>query len=382
MQDAAEFVLHIAGPLPEKRPLPAIPLGPNVALSFESELNGGWSNANIGIPEQPGIAYEALQRAFLPVPADVVPLSHVEIRAGGAVVWEGRATGDMLVGGEIRGIRATGYGFTATIDNWNRDAGTVHQATTATLLRDAIAKYAPLLSVGTIEDPGRNHFPGDYYRMTPFQMLEAMAREGGGANGNEWMWTVYHRTLTFVERTATTAMYAPPIDATMSIQREYDPYSHASMYFRLQNSGAAEEVLSPEYTNISVSDQGITRYKLVEGGASSASGATQYVQTFLNRVADPIANITIERKAWRGLELATTGERAPWLVRAGEWVSVPPLGLFPILQTRFDAVTGDSTFTLGQPLRRSWNGIIRRIVQTDAHVRNALDVETGMRWGR
>lgn len=379
------YSVSIGAPLgtagPEGAPTTKIALGPDVALSWSTQIPGGDNGGSIGIDED-GSHVRDRRYAYLPQPVDSRPFGHVAVHVGSEIVSEGRVIGDEMPGGVVRGIEYEGYGIGAANDDWLELPGD-SLTTSGRILIRSLASAAPLLAIPTGEDfvdPGVAHAEREFDGTTPAQVIERLATEGGGAESVPWLYTAYDRNVRFVP-------YAPPdepeyeipIDETVDIRRGYENlYTHLTLRHRTADDAGPGQV---ELANPAVEALlGFRRRKLMSGSVESSSAAIQFLQTERTRGSEPEIGVTVVRDYDRGLELAGGGERAVWLVRAGQWCRVRGLGTLLIEQTRFNAASGQLRIALGKPTLNRLAEILQRAEQAHVALRRKTDPVTQSPW--
>ncbi len=379
-----QFHVALYGPLPDKELLAMHPVPAETSLSWRTQVPGGDAGGQIGFDEldvREADGQVSRRRAYMPDTMESRPFGHVEIRAGSDVVSEGRIINDEMPGGKVRAIEYEGYGFGAMDDDFVEWHST-DLTTSGRLAVRAIVDAAPLLVVATGEDfvdPGAYHSAAEFDQSTPGEIFDALATEGGGEN-TPWIFTVYDRIVRFVpyappEETE----YTIPIDDTVDISRDYEPMrTHLAMAYRTDDQGERGyiELQNPR----TATDLGFTRRKLLSGSTPTASAAQQFLQTQRTLHADPDIGATVRRDYDRGLELTGGGERAVWLVQAGEWVTIHGLGKLLIEKTDFDASSGRLSLDLGKPTRSRLTKILMRAEESARALRAKHDPVTKTQW--
>lgn len=346
---------------------------PMTALSWQTQLPGGFSDAKIGLT---GREHQRVY-AYLPIPVDAPLFGHVEIQADGTRVYEGRIEERDRPGGDIRGLSATGYGFAAVSDDYY-ESDDQTMVTSATALLEVLRAAAPLVRIGAIDDPGVLHALSDFDGMTPGQVIDQLIKEGG-EGGIPWDYLVYEqRLLSFLARIPPAQPdYSLPIDETVQLRESVrDSYSTAKLRF---GSGNDEQV-TPELSRSQFTNRhGFERRKLLSGSSPSLAVATQFVETWLTEHSQPEISATVKRDQWRGLEMLGGDLQPQWLVRAGQWLLLGDYGPLVIERTSFDGMKGTLSLELGKPLRGPLAERLARIAETDTSVRTRRNPVTGAR---
>lgn len=345
-------------------------------LQYTTALPGGFQALSIGLRDR-----RRPQFSYLPRDIGRRGFAHLVLTAGSATVWEGRVMQQRLIGGEVRGLTAKGYGLTATTDNWYGSSG--GSGTTAgTVLLDVLRQAAGLLHVGSdFNDSGIAHVPADFDGMAPNQVIDQLSKEGGGGSSNALMdWAVWeNRTASFMPRLATPQpTYVIPWEGppdTVEQDEDYDPV-YGSVSVRYTPSGGTVTTTAAKVNPDFLGLYGVSRSQLVQGSTLSAAAATQLRDTIATLAAAPALATTITRTRGRGMERPGGAEQAPWLVRAGEWVQIgaePPL---IITQTSFDANAKTLRLTAQSAPKRYLNQILQ-LLSIAAHTLNRTNAISG-----
>jgi hypothetical protein len=332
-----------------------IDIDPEVTqLSFSTTCPGGFSTLEVGLrdPATP-------QYGYLPKIVALPAFAHVQLWDGSFLLHEGRVMWASRPGGDIRGFRSVGYGFTALTDGYYTSTDATASTSSAVLL-DVLAFAAPLIRAEQGElfrDPGTAHTRAEMDGMVPTSVLDQLSKEGGpsGYTQSDWFYSpwdglVYeNRRLTWLPREPnTTPEYLIPFDDTVIWEEDYSSmYSHAATRYTLAGVvTTTAQVESPGFAQA----WGFTRYQLLNGGEMTAAGATQFATTWLQVHSSPDVSCTIARTRDRGLEKRGGWEIPARNVRAGVgWVQVGDQPYLPITQTQCNLNTEETTIELGSP---------------------------------
>lgn len=350
---APDFRIRLFRPAPSDTPLDDLWIDPKVtSLVFGTGLPGGFTSCEIGLPT------EKQPSGVLPRRVQIMPHARLQVWHGAALLFEGRVMGGYGPFGMF-GFRAIGYGLTALNDDYYESTDTTLM-TTLGVLRGVLAQSAPLIQLGGSQeavDPQIDHAPAEMTLRPPSAIIEQLTSEGGvGDLGNVvYDATVWgRRVMRYLPRSApATPDYIIPYDGQPYIDwvESYDNmYSEANVRYTLNN---AELETGRSSTDGFYAEYEFTRAQLLSVGDMTASGAATYLSTWLAMHAAPERSIVVMRNSTRGLERGDGSQRAPYLVRAGEWVQIalgmPDDPLLPIVATTYDAFTGEGTFELGMP---------------------------------
>lgn len=323
-----------------------------VQLSFSTTLPGGFASLEVGLydPATP-------QYGYLPRIAALPPFAHVQLWDGSFLLFEGRIMFTTRPGGDIRGFRAIGYGFTALTDGYyaSTDATSV---TAKTVLLDVLSSAAPLIRPAMGErfrDTEIAHTYAEMDGMVPTSVVDQLSREGGmaGYTQSEFVYTVWDplvyedRVLTWMPREPLAKPeYLIPFDDSVSWEESYESmYSHAATRYTVAGVVTDTAVIeSPGF----VDAWGFSRYILLNGGEMTSVGATQFATTWLQIHSTPDVSCTINRSRLRGLERRGGSEVPARNVRAGVgWVQVSDQPYLPITQVDVDLNTDNVTIQCG-----------------------------------
>ncbi len=363
-----------------------VPIDPRVmSLTYSSQLPGGCNALKLTLHPPVSHGDAAAYRApTLHRPIAVQELGHVELVVGTTLVWAGRVSRLEWSGPDVVGLEAQGYGVSGTADDLYFSADT-SKTTGGALLRRVIAEAAPLISVGNVgafSDPGVAHTWDEFSEQAPYQVIEQLAKEGGGLN-QPFDWAVYptdpggqsarpRLVLSFLPRIApglagaTQAQpdFRPPWDDTVKLTSDSSQcYGTFRLRYQILDSGLSKVY---EYTEPTFASRfgGLYRRKLLQGSQMSDQGAVAFAQSYASIYAYPIWTGTIQREADRGLEAYVGGIPLPCAyVRAGQWVQLgtrtqpaSPLAPLPhevpplvIVRCEYDALAGRATIELNQP---------------------------------
>lgn len=378
MPGPPRFDLLITGPLPNGGHVGRLDLPAELALSFGSELPGGWATADIGVVDDPWrVPPDYLRMMTLPDATSAPPFAHIEIRESADLVWEGRLGSRQRHAGELRGIRALGYGITGLRDG-RMPAGNGPASARAVVLRalDAWAyptprgssAVQPILVAGQIADTGVMHDWSEFAGRQPYDALDAIAQAGNAT------WTVYARQLRFfVLVPPSEPDYHIPVDGTVTWEDDYEAVYTTIVLDYSDLDGVRRQ--------ITVRDQeaeeryGISRVLPLSGGQMTPSAAAAFARAELARRTRAGLAVSVRRDWQRGLE-TRGGERPVWRVRAGEWLRVGDEPMQPITGVSYSQLAGEGEVRLGAPVSLSELGQWRRLVEGESATRRGLSVVT------
>ncbi len=373
-----EFALVVTGPLPDGAFVARQRLPADLALSFGSQLPGGWASLSAGVLDDTlrrVLSATEVQAMVLPYPVEAPPFAHVELlEAGTGRVWEGRRSAVDDVGGEIRGIEAVGYGITGLRDQpMPGGRGAVRSDV---LVRAAIAQAAPLIELLEVEDPGVLRDWREFAGRWPHDVLSTLTGAGNGAVA--FTWTVYDRQLRFFALTPpSTPHYQVPADGTVRRRLGSDEiYTALTMsYTDLDGRRRSTGTLRDEFA---IAKYGIERvYPIPDGGTMTPAAALAFARTELAKRTQEGVAVSITRDWTRGVETSWGSQTPVWRVQAGEWLQVADEAMQPITAVSYDAQAGSGTVTLGQPVATSAAAEWRRMQETIAAVRGGRNPVTG-----
>jgi hypothetical protein len=349
-----EFHLQISGPLPKGGRSDLTSIDADItSLRWSSSWPGGFNGAVIGYAR----VVENKYFASLAAPQDIKGFGDIKILAGSHTVFEGRVMlRDRDPSGLVKSCTASGYGLSATKDNWyyNKDAELV---TTGVLLRSVVSTAAPLLRIGTSSqfvDTGVYYAWAEANGKQPAQFLDQICKAGDSA-GNPVDYGVWEkRTLWLRSRVppknATTKKWAPkyriPHDDTVDLQENFEETVGTVSVQYTPPGGTGDATSTATDSTFKARYGGLMRGLLIPNSVQNSTAAANLRDTYLARHKEPIVSARVTRSGGRGLELATGGEAAPWLVRAGEYVQIGNERPLVITSADFDANSEDGFGTL------------------------------------
>lgn len=407
------FHLRLCAPLDPDDPDAALvtiaeqDINPEVTSLEVTTVNpGGYGALNVGmqafLTDGPGPDYTRME-----TPAWLPPRAHVELYAGSFPVFEGAV---MVVNknssGRADGFIAEGYGITSVNDNFIESVE-VTPKTSGVILAEALRDAATLLRIGpTYVDPGVLHLKSEFHAMFPGDVINQIIREGGaaysgvvsnagGASGDVsngvWDFLVYEgRQVVFRPRIPPAGTPDDPIpyhvpydDRITSWVEDYHKLvGQVAIRYKLA-SGAT--TLTPRVPGFGTApyqafkDQfGFMRAAVVEGGTMTDAGATTFAGTFLAQRSQPSYAVRLVRAQQQGMEQTGGPDIPPYLVRAGEWVSIGDQLPLPIVQTTYDAFSEVLTVDCGDALP---HGLVdlRTLHRVASHVIRGTNPVTGAR---
>lgn len=371
--------LRITHPLPSTLPAMVIQIDPEVtSCKISTSKPGGYNALAVGMPEenQPIAAY-------LPRAVDIEKFFHVEASYGSTKLFEGRVMKRHMPGGGVRGFQAVGYGLTGTNDDYYTSAGTAWTPA-GTVLREVLQK-APLLSISTKPgewvDSGIQHQRVEFNGMTPAQVIDRLAKEGGpsgsaAGTAADWNWMVWEG------RIFSWAPNIPPATARYFIDLADVVIDEdaTNMFGAVSVAYGSAKALTPERSDPAfVATYGFRRAHVVQGSSLAAAQAValrdaEYVQ---HRVPDLAIKITLKDGAM--LRLASGQQQPVHLIRAAEWIQVgstSDLPMLDILHAEYDALAEAVTLTVGA-YPADWYQRVRETWRLTASYKNLTNPSSG-----
>lgn len=302
--------------------------------------------------------YTAPAVGVLPDPIDVPLRGHVEIVAGGRIVWEGFVrTRERGYGGVVTAITAVGYAQSMSDRWWTReDDDTITGRTSGEVLQTALRELTPWLSPGVIGeqwiDPYVNHIGGmdDFTRMTVSQIADQI-RQAGDTRGREvWVSCMPGRNVWLLPRIAPSEPdYRVAFDHRIQRWTESDEGMAASVAVERGTAGSA--TLGPTATNATfLSDRGFAPSVIVTAGDITESAATALRNVELRKRSLPKLSVAIAATKEPATWLSNRhGLPVPyWMPQTGEWVGVAGEDPLPIVGVDVDGFAETATYELGE----------------------------------
>lgn len=350
-----DFQVRIGSPVmagAAVRPLLSMGL-PVTALSWS------WDQAG---PAGASVSFEPRRAAPavgpLPDPLDVPLRGHIEIMAGGRIVWEGFVrTRERGYGGVVTAVTAVGYAQSLSDRWWTRsDDDTITGRTSGEVLQTALRELTPWLSPGVIGDqwidPYVNHLGGmdDFTKMTVGQIADQI-RQAGDTRGREvWIMVMPGRRVWLLPRIAPQEPdYRVAFDHRIGRWTESDEGMAADVAVERGTGGSG--TLGPVATNATfLSDRGFAPSVIVNAGDITADAALALRNAELRRRSVPrlsaTLNATRDQRTWlsnrHGLPVPY------WMPQTAEWVAVAGEALQPIVGVTIDGMAQTATYELGE----------------------------------
>lgn len=334
-------------------PLTLLDLSPWVeGLTFSSVASGGFEAATITLGSLDG-GPRAERRTPTSLRGTLVaPFGHVEIRAQGALVWEGRAMRFTRTAGEVRQIVCAGYGPSALTDGIL--GATSNAAATPYGMLVLTTETIPTFAQSDVDGPTdkTSVTPGAYNNATPFQVLDGMCQAGITGTTTQLWWFCWEGRHLFISEKKPPAVpdYRLADDERLTVQEDYTgAYSTVTITYT-DSSNATQEAIPPATNSDFVWDYGIYRAARKDIGTCTTDYATQFQTVDLALHAAPSYQATVTRTLAEGMDLVPGGIRPPYLVRAGEWVQLGSIPSYqPVVRAEYDAEKGTGTFEIGGP---------------------------------
>ena len=371
------FAIRITRPGGASFPL-YLPIEDVTALSFQTQLNGGFGLGSVGMAErEDGTIY-----AYLPVNVDVEYFSILEILAGSTVVYRGVVTNlrqdqGKTVGIEAEGVLPRGGQFQPFLPG----AGTLSRLPSRSVLRESIRSHNAqgggsfrLMPTVTSEALTVGHQASEFHGMTLWRIAEQFATEGDGDNP-AWV-TAYNDDVievgTYDEPTR--ADYVVSVedlvvepDATQVCNEVTVSYTGTD---GVQREQRVRNALLGYIRGYNIAHHVTTQLK-------SAGQAIAFGRAYLNEHDDPTYSVTITRHWSEPLRSSIGEPKRIYLARAGEWVEVFGLGKLLIVRTDYDNLRGTGTITLGGMNSRTAAFLLAQSQRSDTALREGIDVNSG-----
>jgi len=352
----ASFTLTLYSKLPEKAPVGRLLLDSNrTQISWETIDPGGFSSLTVGLPTDGS----RVSPGYLPVhEIDIQAQQHVELRFSGGVriLWEGQiAELDRGLNGMVSGFVADGYGVGGFDDRPLEIAGSTAM-TNGQLLAYCLPVLSDYLRVGNSQqfvDPGgdTSHTLNDFAGKNLEQISTQVMNEGDG-RGTAYRVRVWENATVFLQP------YAPPDVMDYVIPWDNDAITQWKENYRDMRTSARATysggTVGP-YTGVPLTAMR-PRSVLLDGGTLTTAGATSWVQVYLQDHLVPDYGIELtygvpdgatDVRHMRSPTRPGGRPAIPWLVRAGQWISIAAFGPFAITRTSFDADSQQLTVRIG-----------------------------------
>lgn len=363
----ADIILAVFGALPAMRPLAEVAINPRVtSITFSSQLPGGFSTLRAGIDP----TGEARPQPYLTSPVIVERRSHVVLRIGARIVWEGVVT---WVSADGTQLEAEGYGLASP--NW----GSVRQggdtlADTRTILAAAVTASPHLVPV-TIANPGGQRKWSEFQDQTAASVITALTTAGDTAQKVALTFTVYEERATRIVPALPPAVpdYRLAYDRSlMQIGFDYGDCIDG-VYVNWTDAGGVRHTTETLYRD-GVTAATAVAVVPITASFPDAGAALQYARLYRDEHSEPRLTGTI-RLTFDDVLTRPDGERVPgYLVRAGEWVEIEGYGSAPITSVNAEARPGTDQqtgaslvvqsveITLGEPASTSWTAAQRKML--------------------
>lgn len=353
------LTLHLYQPLPSSGDAQVVDLNPQItSLRVSTKLPGGFNTLQAGWTDVGGGP-----RMWLPEPVNARLFSHVELRAGFHVLFQGQVMLRQRPGGFVTGIQAEGYGVSALADDAYESTDTTSRTSGACLLI-ILGQCAPLIRVPGdalhFVDPGvTGHTLADFTDMTPADVVNRLVREGGSGNA-PWDWAVWEdQTAFFLPRMVPdVATYQVPWDAEQVQQWDEDAHQmYGSVFMKYTPPGGSASYTTTTSTSAFTVNYNRYRRILLKGATMPATSAQQFQETYRVKYAQPV--VAAKLLVSDDFPLRTPGGQAvpTAFARAGEWVQVGDADPQIVIQTDYDAFQGTNTLTLGAYPRDWFNAL-------------------------
>ncbi len=311
---------------------------------------------------------------------------HVEIFApgdggGGQILWEGKRRRPTYNGRDIATCELAGYA-PATMDCNPFQTSSLAAAGTAELQYPAnrILEFAlaqtKLLQVNNFGSPAVQHTLSSFDGRTPWQVMDQLSTEAGYA------FQCYDgRLCTWQARTPpATPDYLIPIDECSSWQVDDSAvFTRVQVKYTDVVTGATATTDVNNATDHNAENRiGTSRLTVIQGGKTSAAGATLYAQTYLAAHSTPLITASLTTRQLR----KPNGDRVPaYGARSGQWVQIGDSleagdrGTVQIVQTTVDW-TGQLTAQLGQLVQNN-TGLMTEVLRVMAAVKTGSNPNSG-----
>jgi hypothetical protein len=358
------FTVSIFGPYPALSPLAEYELSNVTAASVTEQLPGGFDRLSLTFDAPIDDV-----RAFIPPPVALRDGSHIVVRGGASIPFEGVITSMTL-----STLEAVGYG-TFALQYGSIGTGGDAQVTSGVMVRHALAQ-APWLVPVNIADPGVMHAWSEVQDRAPGDAIRQFCTEGGEASdGNqyEWLFVVGPNRLTrFVPMMRpTTPDYALSYDPrTMALSWEADVWDAVSIVYQ---DNSVRQTAGPYYRPGFDRTSRYVRHKVLTGGDQGASGAVAFALTQLALHSSAQLSGTLTFTNWDGIGMhVAESVRIPGLTENDD------TAVAFITSANHDLLSGESQLTLGTPTNTPL-AFLRRLADSDAALRRNM---TPVNWSR
>lgn len=335
-------------------------------LRYTTKLPGGFDLASF-----------ALKRDGLENWPDLKPFAHVEIRDQGVLVFAGRLM--PVARGNQFAVSCTvvGYYFSHLADN-EFDSSSSSNRKPKAAIEEVVAQAAPLIVVlpGLVQDHDSwtvNLSQQNYRRIRPVDLFDQFSTLGDNA-GNIWDVAVWDQQRIWFQPRDYTRVTHQLDTAEGVIEIVPDPselWNEVRVEYR--TTAGATAVTGTYRDQDSIDRYGVTRSITLRENEITASMAASLAQTFLafHKHLHPKISIKTTR-----IFNAAGGPVPCGQVRAGAVVRVPGIGDLFIVETDYDAESGELTLTPEHGFRDA--DMAKRLMLTEQRVRQqALNQSSG-----
>lgn len=292
------------------------------------QVNGDLGVASTEVPLPPASAFPDRRMEFK-------EFDHVVVSIGSAQAWVGRIGKlERGAGGQITGFYASGYGQDAFKDN--PFISTQSRLTTSGIIVQQALEYvgAPVRvaqpgSDGFL-DPEILHSPVEFDGMNMAEIVDKITKEGD-ASGHAWNAYVYAGNRVGVNYLYLKPEVAPPVPDYLytprnEVQTWYETFDNC--WGAIQTEYTDGETGQPAISVLLTNPDFEPRYEIMRtyrsrGGVMTAAAVDAFQQAFLARSFNPALALQLNFTS----TFMTTPQGMPvppYLVRAGQWVRLPP----------------------------------------------------------
>jgi hypothetical protein len=347
------------------------------SMSMATKLPGGFDRLNVGIMPSGTVD----RRSVLTRPIQAKPLSHVQVYAGQRLVYEGRLSRRVRVGGGgIVGLTAQGYGTWGLTDRFYPNDTDV-ECLTDNALRDAVAQVDAVKMIWC-DAPTIRRYYADFGRMTIDQIVNKIISDGSPA-GDYDFYIYENRDAFFLPRDVPSFPdYAIPFDNTVIWEDDYTSY-YSGAAITYSDEDGIERISPVTYRPDVESEIGITRTALLNASdGDTPTSAQGYRDSYLEFNARNFTAARIERKDFSGLNVYGGGEVAGYFVRSGQWVQVGDEEPQIVVRTSFDFKSGNSSYDLVGTLKHDFRTALNTTIEDARTLKRGISPETKARTRR